>query len=386
MKVLLIGSSFSAAPMLFDLKKRGAQIIVAGKYRNDPCHAYADTSLYVDYSDASVLRDACSGNAFDAIVPSCNDYAYASATRLASDMGYPGFDTLETTEILHEKDHFRRFCAAIGVSAPRVYGEFTEVDQQGAAQIPGPALVKPVDSFSGRGIEHVRRKEALPAALGRAMAQSRSKRVVVEQFVEGSLHSHTAFVAAGQIVWHDFVDEYCTVYPYQVDQSFYPSHLSGPVRQRVNDSMAKVVSELGLADGLLHTQFIADGEDFWIIECMRRCPGDLYGHHFMLASGMDYVHEYVSGFLGIAPTAPKATRPMQPVKRQVISVASPVPLFGVSIGTGSHAATFIPLKESGEELGVAPFDKAGILFVAGQQQQDPRNAFEKVYSGVVGLE
>ena len=37
MNVLLVGSSYSAVPMLFDLKRRGATVTVAGKYEDDPC-------------------------------------------------------------------------------------------------------------------------------------------------------------------------------------------------------------------------------------------------------------------------------------------------------------------------------------------------------------
>ena len=104
MNVLLVGSSFSAAPMLFDLKARGAHVTVVGKYQDHPCHAYADHSIYIDYSDPEVLMDVCRNHAFDCLVPSCNDYAYVSAAQVAGKLGYAGFDLVETTQVLHEKD------------------------------------------------------------------------------------------------------------------------------------------------------------------------------------------------------------------------------------------------------------------------------------------
>jgi len=375
MDILLVGSSFSAAPMLFDLKRRGTHVTVVGKHEDDPCHAYADNSIYIDYSDPAELLEVCRTRDFMGIVPSCNDYAYVAAAKVAATLGYPGFDTLDIVEILHEKDRFRQFCASIGVPAPRIYGEVTVEAKSVKVHIPGSALVKPVDSFSGRGVERVHDSDYLPAAIDRALAQSRNKRAVVEEFVDGDLHSHTAFIAGSEIVWHEFVDEFCETYPYQVDRSAYPSALTVSLRTEVHESLTSIVRALGLVDGLLHTQFIASKDSFWIIECMRRCPGDLYSQHFQLAAGQDYTHEYVSPFLGLAPKAPVSQKTLRRVERQVISTEGPQAFFGVSFNTGARPATFIPLKKSGEKLAPAPFDKAGILFLEGRDGEDPACPF-----------
>lgn len=386
MDVLLIGSSFSALPMLFDLQKRGAHVTVVGKYEDDPCHAYADVSVHIDYSDPEGLLEVCRANSFDGIVPSCNDYAYVAAAKVAAQLNYPGFDSLETTEVLHEKDRFRHFCATIDIPAPRLYGEIRGAERHPPLQqIDSAVLVKPVDSFSGRGVQRVDRPEGLLEAIDLALAQSRSKRAVVEEFVEGSLHSHTAFVSGGQIVWYEIVDEFCEVYAYQVDRSGYPSCLPDALRTAVHESLSSIVVAMGMANGLLHTQFIASEERFWIIECMRRCPGDLYGHHFYFAEGRDYTHEYVSPFLGIAPKIPAATKPLRRVERRIISVQEAQPMFGVALQTDGRRATFIPLKESGQMLNEAPFDKAGIIFVEGSEGEDTKTPLSGLTSSIAPL-
>ncbi len=386
MDVLLIGSSFSAMPMLFDLKKRGARVIVVGKHQTDPCHAYGDASIYIDYSDPDALLNVCRAHDFAGIVPSCNDYAYVAAAKVAAKLGYKGFDSVEITEILHEKDRFRQFCTTINVPTPQLLDEVTHTNHVHTYDIDVPVLVKPVDSFSGRGIEKVHHPETLPNAIQRALTQSRAGRAVLEEFVEGRLHSHTAFVANGQVVWHDMVDEFCEVYPYQVDRSTYPSRLPQSMRTSVHNSVCALVRALDMADGLLHTQFIAAQEQFWIIECMRRCPGDLYGHHFYFAEGRDYAHAYVSPFLGIAPKPPKATKVLRWVERRVISVKDAHPMFGVAFKTHGRPATFIPLKQSGESLGAAPFDKAGILFVEGQADENPNKPFDAIATDIAHYE
>ncbi len=71
-----------------------------------------------------------------------------------------------------------------------------------------PLLVKPSDSFSGRGVTKVFDRTELAAAVADARRNSRSAEVVIEEFIEGSLHSHSAFIKDQEIAFDVFVDEY----------------------------------------------------------------------------------------------------------------------------------------------------------------------------------
>ncbi|MDX8354711.1 hypothetical protein [Cognatiyoonia sp. IB215182] len=395
MNVLLIGSSFSAMPMLAALKARSARVTVIGKYEADPCHAYGDASIYQDYSDADTLLRVCREEQFDYIVPTCNDYSYLAAAKVSAQLGYRGLDDLETTQIMHSKDHFRRFCADIGIPSPQILGVLERDTPITLTKLDGSALLKPVDSFSGRGIQIIDDIADLPAATEWTFEQSQRASAVLEEYVDGTLHSHTAFIAEGQIVWHDFIDEFCEVYPYQVDRSVYPSALCRDVRTEVQTVMETLVATLPLCDGLLHTQFMVSDTSFWIIECMRRCPGDLYGHHFKLALGYDYEAQYVAGFLGVAPRPPQTSIPMSgwegaasplSVERQVVSIDRHQAFFCVSALSGGREMFYIPLKNSGEPLGPAPFDKAGIIFFTKGQSprhESKRSAEPRDYPGMI---
>lgn len=362
MKALLIGSSFSALPLLLTLKEFGASVTVVGSDKSDPCHALADNSIFEDYSDANRLLEVCKSQKFDYIVPSCNDYAYLSSSYVANQLGLPGFDSEQITSVLHSKEKFRELCASLDISTPKAYGIISPDSQLEIKPFEGKALLKPVDSFSGRGIQLLDGASLDKEQIAKALSESRSKLAILEQFVPGDLYSHTAFIEDGKVVWHDFVDEFCETYPYQVSGSSYPSSLADQTKTAVHQAIEKLVQNLGLADGLLHTQFISDGKDFWLIETMRRCPGDLYGLHFKFSFGFDYGKHYLSGFLGrklgIQPSA--ATK--KHVARQVITSDSETNYFAAEIAPANHRTIFIPLKNAGESLKAAPRDKAGIIF------------------------
>jgi biotin carboxylase len=223
-------------------------------------------------------------------------------------------------------------------------------------------LVKPIDSFSGRGVTKVMDESGLEDAVDAARQSSLIGEIVLEEFVDGTLHSHSAFIQSGEIVVDFFVDEFCTVYPYQVNCSNHPSRLTLDTQNAVRETIGHMAKQLDLQDGLLHTQFIASSNQHWIVECMRRCPGDLYGSLIERSTGVSYMDFFVRAFLGefINPQATKYSH--KPIGRHTISVQNPVTTFTFSHKIPAVNVHIAPLKSSGENLMTAPFDKLAILF------------------------
>lgn len=360
-KALLIGSSFSAAPMLHRLRKRGLLVAVCGREPSDPCHAYADESHFIDYSDREQLLELVRKERFDFLVPTCNDYSYMSGAWVAAETGHVGFDRLQVAEVLHTKDKFRETAASLDLSIPRAVRTMGEIPAAVTSDW-FPVLIKPVDSFSGRGVTKVDYPADIPDALATALTSSRSTAAVVEEFVNGELHSHSAFVADGRIVLDFFVDEFGSVYPYQVDCSNHPSRLSDFIRQGVRNDMQRLIDGLKITDGLLHTQFIANAQRHWIIETMRRCPGDLYSSLIERSTGIDYTDRFVAGFVGDAPTPCAHHDPVRLIGRHTISVAQAQVAHAFSYAPPGKTLAVVPLVESGRVLQAAPYDKLAIAF------------------------
>lgn len=369
-KALLLGSSFSAVPLLNRLKRRGIYVAVAGNQPDDPCHEYADASFAINYADPQQLLSVLENNGFDYLVPSCNDFAYLSGTEVANLIGFPGYDSVETAAILHQKDLFRQFTTRHEYAVPA----YVKLGSNNSTESPigYPCLIKPVDSFSGRGVSKVSSAQVWAEALQNAQAASRSCEVIVEQFVEGNLYSHSAFIRDGQIVVDSFVDEFCTVYAYQVNCSNHPSRLSEHHQALIRAQINRLITHLQLADGLLHTQFIANAEQVYLIECMRRCPGDLFGILIEKSIGLDYMDMYLQPFVGEVMSRPALSAPKY-ISRHTISVNIPKACFSVTHHMPAISVDYVPLKESGHRLGVAPFDKLGIVFA---EHFDQKQLFE----------
>ena len=359
-KVLLVGTSYSAVPILFYLKAKNYVVSVCGGIDSDPCHRYADGSYNIDYSNRELLLDLVSSEKFDFIIPSCNDYAYLSAAWVAQKLNFPGYDDFKTTVLLHTKNEFRVFTQKNNLPVPKIIRTDNEMKYD-EKLLKFPLLVKPIDSFSGRGVSKVTNEIELKEAIEVAQESSNNKEVVIEDFIEGTLHSHSAFIVDGKIKIDIFADEYCTVYPYQVNCSNIPSSLSKDIFKSIRESMQKIVDLLKLNDGLLHTQFIVENSTVWIIECMRRCPGDLYNKMVSDATEMDYLGAYVSPYLNEKITIQK-TSIKKYIGRHTISVDKKQEYFSFSESIPAINTELITLKLSGEKLEEAPYDKLGITF------------------------
>ncbi len=360
-RVLLVGSSFSAAPFFFCLKRRGFHVSVCGALENDPCHAYADESIFVDYSNREKLFEVVESQGFDYLVPVCNDYSYLSSAWVAEKLGYPGFDDFSVAEQLHTKAAFRQVLVARSLPCPAAIELGDELD--GLARIPDfPVLVKPVDSFSGRGISRVDDKAALTGAVERARQASRSARVLVENYVDGQLCSHSAFIRDGQIAVDFFVDEYCTVYPYQVNCSNHPSAIASKWREVIRSAIEDIAGYLDLVDGLIHTQFMVNDAGVFIIECMRRCPGDLYGHLIELSTGLPYHDLYLRKFIGETLPDNVDYSNCRPFGRHTVSTKNSGVMSSFRFRGDALNSEIFALKGSGESIGEAPYDKAAIVF------------------------
>jgi biotin carboxylase len=357
-KVLLCDPAFSAMPLLAALKAAGFYVAVTGARPGDPCHWLADMSLQTDYSNREALLAVTREHAFDYIVPGCTDVSYISAAWVARVLDLPGFDEPAVIEMIQDKGRFRAYAKDHHYPVPRATSDILE-----AALLAFPILIKPVDSFSGKGIQKIVNADGLDEGYRNAILQSPSGQVLFEEFVEGQLFSHSAFIRDGVIVGDFFVKEYCTVHPYQVNSSCLATRLEPMAVQKMRDWLKTFMHDANLCDGLMHTQFISKNGDISLIESTRRCPGDLYSRLIEISTGIDYAAQYIDAFCGraIRPVAPLLET--KPISRYTVSLHEDCHFVDVTMSMPNVGIAYVPIRKSGEFMRAAPFDRAGIYFI-----------------------
>ncbi|MBK4726994.1 ATP-grasp domain-containing protein [Pantoea agglomerans] len=358
-KALLLDAGFAALPILDELDKNGFETAVCGKKLQDPGHSFADLSFDLNYADKNhVLRLAQELN-ISALIPGVTDVSYITGSAVAEQLGLPGFDSPEVTDIVFRKDLFRAWANTRGYPIPQAVRQLAD-----AHSLDLPLMVKPSDAYSGLGITRVNNRQQLAAAWQTALSVSPSGEALIENWCEGNLHSHSAFIRDGEIVAEFFVDEFSTVYRWQVNSSCLSTLLSERMKDQVSECMQTLVAELKLADGLLHTQFIADESRFWLIELTRRCPGDLYSQLIEMSTSAPYSLWFTQPFLAQHSTfGDRRPAHNRLIARHTVSVEKTVRFKAFNFGKlPARIVATVPLKKTGESVEPAPNDRAGIVF------------------------
>lgn len=369
--ILLCDANFCVLPIVETLKNKNYKLSVVGSLLSDPAHAIADKSVAINYADNDLLSEHILKSDYDGIVPGCNDRSYLSLAKVAEKSNYPGFDNFETVLIIHHKDKFRAYAELHNYPVSKAINDINNI-----YTLSFPIIIKPVDSFSGKGINKVENIEEVELFWKEAESYSVSGAVVAEEFVEGKLYSHSAFIKNKKIVVDFFVNEYCTVYPYQVNSSNVSTSLNEHIQKGLREWTEQFAQDLDLCDGLIHTQFISDNDTFSLIEIARRCPGDLYSQLIQKSTGVNYAELYSMPFCGLKlPDSVKKKTKF--ISRHTVSVDKECIFISSSINIDSLCIQNVQLKYSGEDMKVAPFDKSGIYFIEHKSAEDMENLTEK---------
>lgn len=354
-KALLVDTNFSSWPILRELEGWGHEVHVVGANPADALAKAHPRYHRLDYSDTEALARLVDSLSVEHLVPGCNDRSYISCAAVAAKTGHACIDSVTNTANINDKSMFRDLARRFGLSIPRVFDWPREAPAR-------PVIVKPVDAFSGKGITVVRDSSsaALQAASETATAASRSGRFLVEEFVEGQMYSHSAFVAGGLIVQDFWVVEHSSMNPFVVDVSHIARDLAEPIRANMRSEMERMAQGAGLVDGLIHAQFIVDGGRHVIVEVTRRCPGDLYSQLIELSTGYRYAQAYAAPFVDRKAASGKLEERF--IMRHTLTGNTTVALEHLRFCDPIRIERWVPLATSGDELRPSPLGRIGILF------------------------
>ena len=362
---LLVDTNFSAWPILRALEKKGIEVHVVGAFPNDALARAHSRYHKIDYTDASALSHLVDVLNSDYLVPGCNDRSYMACASLAQERGFVGFDSVQNAEIINNKALFREAATRLGLSQPRIIPweqEYYDVS----------VIVKPVDAYSGKGITvlHYPDRSSILIAGDKAKAVSQSDRFIVEEFVEGQLYSHSAFLVNQSIKRDFWVVEHCSVNPFVVDTSHLAIDLPLFVQTAIRAEVERFACSLGLVNGLLHCQFIFKENKYVILEVTRRCPGDLYSQLIQLSTGFDYSAAYVEGFIGETETLTREVElDTRFILRHTITGNVTAPLAYLQFKSPLQIERWVPLATCGEVLRPSPLGRIGILFSKAASQE-----------------
>lgn len=354
-RVLLLDASFAARPIHDWLTEQGFDTWTIGNRPSDVL-AMRNPSKYIqdDYSNLEVVQNHINRLKIEYVVPGCTDVSIEVAQRLCG-LGTK-YDQPEVYEQLADKAAFRNLCSRLALNAPKII-DVKDLPRDGLI------IVKPTDSYSGRGVSvfDARDAHATKLAFENAVSESRNGKALLETYVQGQLYSYSCFLSDCRVTEGTIVKEDGAISRYTVDTSHVVSDFSQTGLNFLRNDIEKLASELNLVDGLLHVQFIWDGQCPWLIELTRRCPGDLYPRLIELSTGIPFAAKYTSYF--VKRTIPEAKRVTRHILRHTVN-AGHIPFEGVWFDEIAPMIEYHPIAKIGrEEPSPNIVDRVAVMFL-----------------------
>ncbi len=364
-KVLLLDTNFSAKPIYDYLVSTGDEVYVAGNNPTDALAKSVPNYVKLDYSNVADVMKLISKLSIDYLVPGGNDLSYKVCSEINEKIAFYNIDSVENCEIINDKGKFRKFSLDIGLHVPHLL-KYETIEKS------LPVIIKPVDAYSGHGMSVINSydKDNINKAVELAKKYSKTQQYLIEQFINGQLYSHSAFIVDQQIVIDFIVEEHCNVNQYVVDTSRVCYDFHSDLLQKIRKDIMLIVEKLNLVDGLLHTQFICDGDDFWLIEVTRRCPGDLYSKLIQYSTNFPYAEYYARPFIDKTKKAVDIKLDNSFIIRHTITSDKPITFNSIAFNCPLKIINMILLSLTGDFIKKSPFNRIGLLFMNFNRDSD----------------
>lgn len=280
-KILLLGGSAQQVIAIETAKRLGYDTVLCDYLPDNPGQFYADTFYQVSTTDKLAILEVAQKEKIDGIVAYASDPAAPTAAYVAEKMHLPG-NPAASVETLCNKDRFRDFLKANGFHSPRSCGYDTvEAGLRDAVSFQLPVIVKPVDSSGSKGVTVLHSWEQLREALEFAFSFSRSKRVIVEEFIQKKhpyLIGGDIFVVDGKIVLWGLLNchrDEAVNRLVPVGKS-YPLLLEQQDMEAVQKTLQDMVDLLQIRCGAMNVELVVDAQNrVWPIDIGPRNGGNM---------------------------------------------------------------------------------------------------------------
>ena len=308
-RILVLGGSKFQVPLIRLARQRGLHVVTCDYLPDNPGHKLADEYYNVSTVDKDAVLALARRIGIDAVVSLSSDPAMQTVAYVANALGLPG-PSLDGIVKLTEKDALRQLMADIGLrTPPRVVLSGADAADIGdlAATLAARAtrhIVKPVDSCGSKGVTVLEPGGDFSAALQRALAHSRVKRCIVEEYIDGDQLHGDGFLQDGRLVHHylgdqGFLAETQDSVPVT---TYWPSRHGEAVLGDVVRQVEAIAQASGHVDGPVNIEArVTAAGEVYIIEVGPRNGGDYIPIIQHRLTGFEFVGKVLDSALGNRP-------------------------------------------------------------------------------------
>jgi biotin carboxylase len=177
-----------------------------------------------------------------------------------------------------------------------------------------PSVIKPVDNAGSRGVYVLENKSELRLATKQAFSFSKTKEIIIEEFIEGTECTVDGITIGGKHHILAISDKYKPESKFRVaTQLCYPARFPQAVITEIEKMMKKAYSAMGIDNAPTHSEVIVSKNKPVIVEVACRGGGFyIFTHAVEATSGIDVLSLWIKTCLG------ESVKVGKPLKRGVV--------------------------------------------------------------------
>jgi biotin carboxylase len=266
-RLLIMGGVPNARDIVKKAHELGVHVMVTDYLEDSPAKKIADESFMVSTTDIDAVVKLCQEQRVDGVFTGYIDSMLPYCCEVCERLGLPFYATKKQLECTTNKRSFKDACLLCGVPVARDY-------QLDSPDIPYPVAVKPVDNSGSRGFAVCHSREELEAAYQRALTFSTSKKVIIEEFLEGKEVTLYYTVQNGKVTLSTISERFHQPGFAQLPAAtlFFAEYFS-LYDNEMHESVCRFAKMLGMKNGsfILQTYYTEDG--FKCMEIIHRLSG-----------------------------------------------------------------------------------------------------------------
>ncbi|MBR4656584.1 MAG: ATP-grasp domain-containing protein [Oscillospiraceae bacterium] len=302
MKAFVLAGGFPQIDLIQKLKARGIETLLADYYQHPVARDYADRFFRVSTLDVEAIRRIAAEEKVDFLITVCTDQALLTVAQVSEELGLPCYIDFQTARNVTNKAYMKRVFQENGIPTAR----HRIVESAEEAKLEGwsyPLIVKPVDCNSSKGVCKVREEKELDRALADALALSRSRRAVVEEFMAGEELSLDVYVENGTAHILDLTtsEKLNSEDKFVIYRTWHRREQLELLREEARGIAQQIAAAFGIQDAPMLIQMIRTPEGLKVIEFSARTGGGVKHLSILRQTGFDVVSAVIDLTLGAKP-------------------------------------------------------------------------------------
>ena len=302
MKALVVAGGIPQITLIRQLKERNIETVLVDGSPNPVALPYPDKFYNVNIFDTEAVKAIAVRENVDFLITVCADQVLLVVAQISEELGLPCYLDYSTARQVSDKELMKKIFVENGIPTSR-FMVLKEPDLEKTGHLHYPLIVKPVDSYSSKGVKKVCNDAELKIAFAEAKAISRSKNVIVEEYFAGEEISVDLFVLNGKanILLISNSDKVQDENHFAIFRGRYPAHASEQLKAEIAQVAQLIADAFGIRNAPMLVQMLTDGEKVTVLEFSARTGGAMKWLLIQHASGVDVIKAAIDLTLGIEP-------------------------------------------------------------------------------------